>query len=62
MIINGTIKENLIYGNNMQDIPDADMKEYIDEFQVFQENEKINLNKKLIINHYQWGKCKRSHL
>lgn len=47
MIINGTIKENLIYGNNIQDIPDTEMKEYINEFQVFQENEKINLNKKI---------------
>jgi ATP-binding cassette subfamily B protein len=47
MIINGTIKENLIYGNNNENILDVEMREYINEFQVFQDNENINLNKKI---------------
>ena len=47
MILNSTLRENLIYGNNENTKPDELMIKYLKEFKVFEDNEKIDLTKKI---------------
>ena len=44
MILNASLRENIIYGNN-NDIQDLSIKKYIKDFQVFKENENIDLDR-----------------
>jgi ABC-type transport system involved in cytochrome bd biosynthesis fused ATPase/permease subunit len=43
LIVEGTLKENLVYGNKA-DIPESDINDLIDEFDLFQEENFISLN------------------
>ena len=47
MILNSTLRKNLIYGNNENTKPDELMIKYLKEFKVFEDNEKIDLTKKI---------------
>ncbi|MDB2368372.1 ATP-binding cassette domain-containing protein [Candidatus Actinomarina sp.] len=43
LIVEGTLKENLVYGNKA-DIPESDINDLIDEFDLFQEENFVSLN------------------
>ena len=47
MILNASLKENLLYGNNNEVNSDDLMIKYLEDFKVFEANEKINLSRKI---------------
>ena len=46
LIVNGTLRDNLLYGNNL-DISDEEMDEYISRYKLFNENNKESLDKEV---------------
>ena len=46
LIVSGTLKDNLLYGNNLQ-ISDEEMDEYIHKYKLFNENNKESLDKEV---------------
>ncbi len=58
LIVSGTIRENLIYGNE-NDIDDNELVDYLNKFKVFNEQNNLNLDKQISIKTLSSGQLQK---